>query len=129
LCNIFRVRKIELRIAPEDPLRTLAERFDLVSAFMPTFDRTKTGAAWPLEAWRFLLQDIGANVLKPDGGIFLQFASGRLTEATWEQLATEARWANQAARYVFFDNLDSGSQRVAPVASPSATPLPSRERV
>jgi hypothetical protein len=104
LCDVFGVQKISVRLEAFQPLPAMKDRFDLVCSFMPTFNAYANGKPWAIDAWRFLLDDIQQNVLTTDGGIFLQFANGRISDAIWEQMVSEALWSNEPAHYIYIGN-------------------------
>jgi len=124
LCEIFGVKKVELRLDAFVPLRTFGERFDLVSAFMPGFSIHSDGSPWAIDSWRFLFDDIEQHLLRPEGGIFIQFANGRILDAAWEQMVARARWSNEAARYIYIDGRNADVDR--PVSLIAMTPKQER---
>ena len=81
------VQRVIFRIEPQTPLPDLGEKFDLVTGHRVCFQKTVrwgTGPGewheWEPADWKFFLDDVRKNVLKPDGRILLDFnprADGR----------------------------------------------------
>lgn len=84
---LLNVSRVIWRIEPGVPLPDLGEKFDLVTGHRVCFQKTVrwgTGSGeweeWEPKDWEFFLNDVRANVLKPDGRLLLDFnprADGR----------------------------------------------------
>ena len=75
LCGFFGVPKMDYRIEPMQPLPTLPERFDLVTIFLTQFDFNKDYTPWNVQYWRFFVDDVCNNILKPDGVLYFTLTS------------------------------------------------------
>jgi SAM-dependent methyltransferase len=81
------VRRVIWRIEPQTPLPDLGGKFDLVTGHRVCFQKTVrwgTGSGewneWEAADWKFFLDDVRVNILKPDGRLLLDFnprADGR----------------------------------------------------
>ena len=81
------VRRMIFRIEPQIPLPNLGEKFDLVTGHRVCFQKTVrwgTGPGewheWETADWKFFLNDVRQNILRPGGRILLDFnprADGR----------------------------------------------------
>ena len=63
-------------------------KFNLVTAFMITFNDHKTLNEWDLEQWDFFLEDIKNNYLLDDGKIFININASNDQEPIKEELAS-----------------------------------------
>jgi SAM-dependent methyltransferase len=81
------VNRLIWRIEPQTPLPDLGGKFDLVTGHRVCFQKTVrwgTGSGewneWEAADWKFFLDDVRTNILKPDGRLLLDFnprADGR----------------------------------------------------
>jgi hypothetical protein len=102
LSAFYGVRKIPVHVEPFKPLSGDFEaRFDLAVSLMPSFSLYRNGRPWAVDAWQFLLDDICARILKPHGGIFVQFNAASFSDETWRRLAGLATWSNEPGRHLY----------------------------
>jgi SAM-dependent methyltransferase len=73
LCEFFRVDRRTWRVVRFDKLPDLGARFDLVTAFMITFNQHNQTDEWGIDEWRFMLEDLKCNQVAEGGRIFLNF--------------------------------------------------------
>ena len=76
--ELFDVRRIIARIAPQTPLPDLGEKFDLVTGHRVCFHRLGRGPdgdwkEWTPADWKFFIRDIRTRFLRPNGRLFLEF--------------------------------------------------------
>jgi SAM-dependent methyltransferase len=67
----FGLKRVIWRIEAFQPLPSLGERFDLITAFSIAFNGHKREGRWGMPEWEFLLNDLRRNLLKPGGRIYL----------------------------------------------------------
>lgn len=77
LIALLGVRRIVHAVEMFRPLPDFGGRFDLVTAFNTVFDRIDETATWTSREWGFLLEDLRANLLKPDAEIVLKLNPNR----------------------------------------------------
>ncbi len=85
-------------VAAFTPLPPLG-RVDLVTALLVTFCASREGP-WGKEAWSFLLDDLRANLLAPDGKVYLQLNAPLVTGDVWEYLKSQAIWCHEKSRQI-----------------------------
>jgi hypothetical protein len=97
-----------------EPVPSMGQRFDLITAFMVNFDRVKESnyEPWGPEEWEFFLSDMAQNHLE-DGGrlVLLLNPHTRKNSAVLEYFAT--RGAKFKENWVEFNKLAAGEH--APV--------------
>lgn len=98
LGDIFRVRRIPLRIEPFTPLPPFGARYDLVTAFLVAFNVDAERKPWTVPAWQFFLGDLSRNVLSSQGELFLNLANGKLTNEVWDYLAAYGAYVDDKTR-------------------------------
>lgn len=81
LCKFLRVDRRTWRIERFEKLPDLGARFDLVTAFMITFNQHNQPDEWGVDEWRFMLDDLKCNQTVDDGRIFFNFNLSR--DGTW----------------------------------------------
>ena len=68
------LQRFHVSINAYTPLQNeTSERYDLVTAFMITFNNHKTNKLWKEEEWKFFINDLYSRILKKNGKIFLSF--------------------------------------------------------
>lgn len=72
LCRLAGVERIDHRIEPRQPLPAFEQRFDLVTAFMVSFNTRPDGTLFDLDDWGFFLDDVRDRVLTPGGRLCLK---------------------------------------------------------
>ena len=93
LCEFFGVSKIDHRIEAMRPLPNFQEPFDLVTVFLANFNEDDNGP-WGEEAWRFFVEDVCANLLKPNGHLYLTLTSRRWSVDAWRYLLSVSEWTH-----------------------------------
>lgn len=81
LCKFLRLDRRTWRIERFEKLPDLGTRFDLVTAFMITFNQHNEPDEWGVDEWRFLLEDLKCNQMAEGGRIFFNLNVHR--DSTW----------------------------------------------
>lgn len=105
LGDIYKTRRIPLRIDQFTPLPPFERRYDLVTALLAAFNVDPEKKPWTIEAWKFFLNDLRENVLTEDGDLFMALADGKLTPEVWEYLSTRAQSVTEKSRQLHFVDL------------------------
>jgi len=92
LCKFLGVDRRTWRIVKFEKLPDLDTRFDLVTAFMITFNQHNRSDEWGADEWRFMLEDLQRNQLAPGGRIFLNL-----------NLRSDGTWCDEALLRFFSD--------------------------
>ncbi len=71
ICHFLRVDRRPWRIVKFEKLPDLGIMFDLVTAFMITFNQNNQPDEWGVDEWRFLLEDLKSNQIVQGGRLFL----------------------------------------------------------
>jgi hypothetical protein len=91
LCDFFRVPKVDYRIEPFTRLPDFGRRYDLVTALIPEFNNVK-GTPWDEPRWRFFVEDMLENVVRPGGALYLSLSNAMTTPENWAYLSSVAEW-------------------------------------
>jgi SAM-dependent methyltransferase len=92
LCKFLRVDRRAWRIVKFEKLPDLGVRFDLVTAFMITFNQHEQPDEWGVDEWRFMLDDLKRNQIVDGGRIFLNL-----------NLRRNGAWCDEALSRLFVD--------------------------
>lgn len=104
LCDLYGVERIGHRIREHEPLGDLRGPYDLVTALLAAFNVDDRKRPWDVGRWRFFLEDVAANVLKPQGALFMRLTHDKLSEESWGYLASIAQWQEDQSRQVFISD-------------------------
>ncbi len=105
LADIYKVRRMPMKVLPFEPLPPLEGRFGMVTAFLAAFNLDAERKPWSIDAWKFLLSDLRENVLTPDGEIFMSLADDKLTPEVWEYLSSRAAFFTDRSKYIHIVDL------------------------
>jgi SAM-dependent methyltransferase len=101
LCDIYRVRRISHCIIAGQAMGNVGGRYDLVTALLAAFNVDDQKRPWGVDYWRFFLTDLRANVLTENGELLLVLTNNKLTNESWNYLASLGNWTNEKSRQVF----------------------------
>lgn len=73
ICQMLHIDRRTWRISKYEKLPDLGLRFDLVTAFMISFNNGESPEKWGVGEWRFLLEDLAQNHLRKNGRTFFTF--------------------------------------------------------
>ena len=98
-------KSLSLSCAPfilraKQPLPTLPRRVDLVTGLLTNFNGVDARSRWNPDDWRYFIDDVRTNLLKPDGRIFLQVTELLTGKDSWAALTKRCIWRNDAAMQV-----------------------------
>lgn len=105
LGDIYKIRRIPLRIDQFTPLPPLERRFDLVTAFLAAFNVDPDKKPWGIEAWNFFMKDLRENVLAEGGEVFMTLADGKLTDEVWNYLKSHAVFSHDKMKQIHWKDL------------------------
>lgn len=109
LADIYKVKRIPLKIEAFAPLPPLDRRYGLVTAFLAAFNMDADRQPWSIDAWKFFLTDLRDNVLTDDGELYMSLADNKLTDEVWAYLSSLAVFTNNRAKQIHivdFSGLD-----------------------
>jgi hypothetical protein len=93
LCRFFGVEKVSFKIKAMKPLPDFGRKFDLVTSFMSWFHTHPGSVPWSLEEWAYFLRDVGDNVLKPGGRLYMNLVKEAISPEVWAFLSRRATTA------------------------------------
>ena len=105
LTNLLAVPRVVWTITPFQPLPEFDRKFDLITAFSTRFNRDPADVhVWGVKEWNFFLDDL-AGRLKPNGQVFLEINSGKVTRYYSDEVKELFRRRGAALErdYVFFE--------------------------
>lgn len=105
MADIYQFRRIPLKIEQFVPLPQMERKFDLVTAFMAAFNVDAERRPWTIEAWKFFLNDLQANVLTNKGEIYMSLDDKKLTPEVWCFLSSHAVFTNDKAKQIHITDL------------------------
>ena len=105
LSDIFKVRRIPLKVEQYVPLPPFDRRFGLVTAFLAAFNLDPERKPWSIDAWNFFLNDLRSNVLTADGDVFMILSDDKLTPEVWDYLSERAVFTNPTRKQIHIKDL------------------------
>jgi hypothetical protein len=105
LGDIYQIRRIPLKIEPFTPLPDFGQRFDMVTTFLAAFNvdmREGPWKPWTIEAWRFFMRDLAANVLSEGGEFFANLAKEKTPDDVFAYLMAHAARFDAEKRLLHF---------------------------
>ncbi|MDF8332082.1 hypothetical protein [Novosphingobium cyanobacteriorum] len=100
LAEIYKVRRIPLKVEQFVPLPAFEKRFGLVTAFLAAFNMDADRKPWTIEAWNFFLNDLRDNVLTQNGEVYMSLADDKLTPEVWTYLSERADFATHVSKNI-----------------------------
>ncbi len=108
LCRLYGVERVGYTIAVGQDLPDLGKRFNLISGWMTAFNvhwcsngtGTKAFEPWSPTDWEWFIAACKERWLLTDGRIVMTLTRGKLSDASWDYLATQASQADSQMRYV-----------------------------
>lgn len=107
LADIYRVKRIPLKIEAFTPLPPMDRRYGLVTAFLAAFNVDAERKPWSIDAWTYFLSDVRDNVLTDGGEIYMSLDNNKLTEQSWAFLSSHAMFVNDKAKQVRIADLSA----------------------
>lgn len=105
LGDLYKVRRLPLKIEPFTPLPAFERRYGLITAFLAAFNVDAEKKPWTIDAWKFFLADLHANVLEDGGELFMSLADGKLTPEVWAYLSERSVFHNDRSKQIHFTDL------------------------
>jgi len=72
MIDLLKITRHIWEIKAFERLPDLGRRFDLVTSFAIVFNRHATPNPWHVDEWKFFLNDLACNHLKPDARLYFR---------------------------------------------------------
>jgi SAM-dependent methyltransferase len=98
LCEFFGVSKVDHQVEAMQALPSFAERFDLVTVFLTQFDfhyDRPGNCPWGAQSWRFFVDDICDNLLKPRGLLYFTLTSAPRPPDVLQYFQSVSTWTHK----------------------------------